>query len=245
MPDLESPRKPITSYQFDPGEILAQKYEVVQHVGSGWDGELYLLSERDTGIERTAKFFFPHRNPRNRVANYYARKLHRLRHCNILMQYHTQESIRYRGVPVTFLVSDFVHGELLSDFLDQQSGQRLAAFEGLHLLHALAKGLEPVHAAGEYHGQLHIDNVIVKRSGLGYRVKLLDLSQLGANRPELIREDVCDLIRMFYDAIGGAKHYGRQPQAVKNIVCGLKRSLIVDRYRTAGHLRHHLELMSW
>jgi hypothetical protein len=50
---------------------------------------------------------------------------------------------------------------------------------------------------------------------------------------------------MFYDALGGQKHYARQPAEVKAICCGLKRSLIIQKFRTAGHLRRYLESMEW
>ena len=52
-----------------------------------------------------------------------------------------------------------------------------------------------------------------------------------------------DLIRIFYDAIGGAKHYRKQPPEVKAICCGLKRSLILrevpQRRAVAAVLGNH------
>ena len=235
----------IERFDFQPGRILARKYEVISLLGTGWEGEVYKVLERGTGIERAAKFFFPQRNPRDRIANIFARKLHKLRHCPIVIQYHTQETTLYRGFPVTFLVSDFVEGELLSRFLRRQPGHRLSAFQGLHLLHALAKGIECIHQMGEYHGDLHTENVIVQRYGLGFDLKLLDLFHWGPPCPENIRDDVVDLVRIFYDAIGGRKTYAGQPLEVKAIVCGLKRSLILRRFRSAGQLREHLETMAW
>jgi tRNA A-37 threonylcarbamoyl transferase component Bud32 len=235
----------ITSFSFQPGRVLARKYEVVKPLGSGWEGEVYRVRERDSGIERTAKFFFPQRNLHNRATKFYAKKLHRLRHCPILIQYHTQERITFRRMPITFLVSEYVEGQLLINFLKKQRGKRLTPFEGLHLLHELASGVELIHKAREYHGDLHDENVIVRRKGLSFNVKIVDMYNWGAPNTENICDDVCDLIRIFYDAIGGARHYARQPQEIKGICCGLKRSLIVRKFRTAGHLRHYLETMSW
>jgi serine/threonine protein kinase len=241
------PKSPvrIESFNFFPGRLLLHKYEVVARLGAGWEGEVFKVRERATGIERAAKFFFPQRNVKDKASSFYAKKLHKLRHCPILIQYHTQESIRYRGVTVTFLVSDFVEGELLSDFLKRQAGRRLSAFEGIHLLHSLASGMECVHQIGDYHGDLHSDNIIVNRYGIGFDVKLLDVFHWGAPKAANIHHDVCELVRIFYDALGGAKHYSRQPQVVKNICCGLKRTLILRKYRTAGQLREYLETMEW
>jgi len=87
----------IEHFGFEPGTVLLDKYEVLSLLGRGWEGEVYLLRECSTGIERAGKFWYPHRNPGNRAARFYARKLHKLRHCPILIQYHTQEMIDYEG----------------------------------------------------------------------------------------------------------------------------------------------------
>ncbi len=235
----------IDSFDFVPGRVLARKYEVVSRLGAGWEGEVYLVRETLTGIERAAKFFFPQRNPKNRALLFYARKLHKLRQCHILIQYHTQETILFHGQPISFLVSDYVEGELLSEFLRHERGGRLDEFQALHLLHALARGMESIHHLREYHGDLHTDNIIVQRFGLGFEVRLLDLYQWQAPRQANIQGDVVDLVRIFYDVLGGQKTYARQSPRVKAICCGLKRSLILKKFRTAGQLREYLENMPW
>jgi tRNA A-37 threonylcarbamoyl transferase component Bud32 len=240
-----TPEQPVKSFGLAPGLIINDKYEVVEALGAGWEGEVYKLRERGTGIARAGKFFFPQRNVRNSSARIYAKKLHKLRHCPILIQYHTQETYEFEGRHVTFLVSEFVEGELLSAFLRRQRKGRITAFQGLHLLHALATGMAPMHAAREYHGDLHMDNIIIRRYGISFDLKLLDMFHYGAAKSADIHDDVCDLIRLFYDAIGGRKFYAQQPAEVKAICCGLKRSLILKKYRTAGQLKEYLETMRW
>lgn len=235
----------LESFDLYPGRILARKYAVVSLLGAGWEGEVYKVRELATGIERAAKFFFPERNPRDRTINFYAKKLHKLRHCPILIQYHTQEQIMFQREPLTFLVSEYVEGELLSKFLARQPGGRLGAFQAIHLLYELAKGIAIIHNLREYHGDLHTDNVIVRRYGLGFDVKLIDMIQWHAPRPDNIHDDVCDLVRIFYDAMGGGRHYPKQPKEVKDICCGLKRSLILKKFRTAGRLCEYLETIPW
>jgi len=102
-----------------------------------------------------------------------------------------------------------------------------------------------IHHLREYHGDLHTENIIVRRYGLGFDIKLIDMIHWGAPRPVNIHDDVCDLIRIFYDAIGGAKHYAKQSAEAKAICCGLKRSLILQKFRTAGQLREYLETLPW
>ncbi|MDZ7619583.1 MAG: protein kinase [Patescibacteria group bacterium] len=235
----------ITAFHFPPGTILAGKYEVLNQLGRGWEGEVYLVRECVTGIERAAKIWFPHRNKRNQTARFYAKKLHKLRQCPILIQYHTQETIDYEGRRVCFLVSEYVEGELLHKFIARQPGRRIPPFESLHLLHALACGIEQIHNLREYHGDLHDANIIVRRRGISFELKLMDMFHWGPASPENIHEDVINLIRVFYDAVGGAKRYARQPALVKDLCRGLKRSLILKKYRTAGQLRQYLETIQW
>lgn len=235
----------IEEFNLEAGRVLAGKYEVISKLGEGWESEVYLVREVQTGIDRAAKLFFPARNPNDRTARFYARKLHKLRHCSILIQYFGHETFVHRRTRITFLVSEYVEGEMLSELLARQPGRRLTPFQAVHLLHALARGLEEIHKVREYHGDLHSGNVIVRRFGLGMDLKLLDLYHWAAPRPENIRDDVVDMVKLFHEALGGRKHYARQPEEVKAICCGLRRSLILKKFRTAGDLRSYLETMEW
>lgn len=245
MKSQKTKKKKIDSFHFHPGRVFAQKYEIVSHLGTGWEGEVFKVRELGTGIERAAKFYFPQRNPRDRTSSFYAKKLHKLRHCPILIQYHSRESIQYRRTQITFLLSDFVEVELLTDFVKRQPGKRLTPFEALHLLHSLASGLECIHNLGEYHGDIHDENIMVSRRGLGFQVKLLDMFYRGPPSAACIQDDVCDLIGILYGLLGGRKYYARQPPEIKRICRGRKRTLILAMFRNAGQLRRHLEAMTW
>lgn len=235
----------IDAFNLAPGRVLARKYEVIRQLGAGWEGEVYLIRELTTGIERTAKLFFPQRNLRDKNTHFYATKLHKLRHCPIVIQYSHQDSITVQGEPVTLLISEYVEGELLSQFIQRHPGKRLSAFQAVHLLHALASGMECIHAMGEYHGDLHSENIIIQSFGLRFDLKLVDLFHLGAPTREHIRMDTVDMIHVFYETLGGQKHYASQPPEIKTIINGLKRGLILKKFKSAAQLRQHLETMRW
>ena len=235
----------INEFKLAPGRVLSKKYEIIDLLGAGWEGEVYLIKEVATGIDRTAKLFFPHRNIKDKSAQFYANKLHKLRHCPIVIQYSTQETILFKNNPVTVLISEYVEGELLSEFIARQPGKRLTGFQALHLLHSLARGMECIHAMHEYHGDLHSDNIIVQRFGLSFDLKLVDMFYAGSPKKQNIHDDTVDMIHVFYEAIGGKKHYAKQPQEVKAIINGLKRSLILKKFKSAGQLRQYLETMHW
>ena len=93
MGQIRKKKHKIETFDFEPGRTLAKKYEVVSRLGVGWESEVFKVKEIPTNIERAAKFFFPHRNHKDRVSKFYAKKLYKLRMCDVLIQYHTHETI--------------------------------------------------------------------------------------------------------------------------------------------------------
>ena len=235
----------VKRFDFPPGRSVAGKYEIERPLGSGWEGEVYVIRERSTGIRRAAKFYYPHRDPLGKAAITYARKLDALRHCPILMQYHHQEVAYVKRRKVTVVISELVEGQKLSEFLKSQPGQRLSTFEALHVLYVLAKGIAPIHARGEYHGDIHDDNIMIRRQGITFEIKLLDFFDLGKPTRSKIHKDVLNLIQVFHATVGGREHYPQQPKVVKDVIRGLKDSLILDRFQSAGDIQHHLETLAW
>jgi serine/threonine protein kinase len=223
-------RRRVEGFAFPAGRRIAGKYEVEAFLGDGSEGEVYRVVELRTGIPRAAKVFYPERNERDRAVRFYAKKLERLRQCSIVVQYHHSESFWNRGERVTCLISELVEGNLLSRFVASWPGRRLPPFEALHLLRALASGL----------GQIH-----VKRQGVDFHVRLLDFYSWGRSDRSKIRDDVVQLIRLFYDVVGGRERYARQPPEIKAICCGLRQDLIVRKFPTAAHLRAHLDTFEW
>jgi tRNA A-37 threonylcarbamoyl transferase component Bud32 len=234
----------VKRFDFPTGKSVAGKYLIERPLGSGWEGEVYAIIERTTGIRRAAKFYYPFRDPMGKAAIAYARKLDALRHCPILMQYHHQELAYVRRRKVTVVISELVEGVKLSEFLASQRGG-LSTFEALHVLYVLAKGIAPIHARGEYHGDIHDDNIMIRRAGIAFDVKLLDFFDLGRPTRDKVHKDVLNLVQVFHTLVGGRKHYARQPKVVKDIIRGLKDSLILARFQSAGDVQRHLENLTW
>ena len=244
MPAMYRPGR-VKRFDFPPGKVVAGKYQIERELGSGWEGEVYSIVERTTGIRRAAKFYYPHRDPTGKAAITYARKLDALRHCPILMQYHHQEVAYFKKKKITVVISELVEGLKLSEFLQQQPGGRLSAFEALHVLHTLTRGIAPIHARGEYHGDIHEHNIMIRRQGIAFEVKLLDFFDLGRPGKDKIRKDVLNLVEVLHTIVGGREHYAKQPKVIKAIVRGLKDTLILQRFQSAGDIQRHLENLDW
>jgi len=235
----------LKTFDLRPGRILARKYEVISLLGSGWEGEVYKIRELDTDIERAAKLFFPARNLKNKTINANAKMLHKLKNCSMVIHYHTREVIQFQKKPVVLLISEFVEGDLLIDYLAKQRGKRLELYKAVHLLHQLCVGMQEIHESGDYHGDLHAGNIIVSRLGLSYQLKVLDFLHNSMGMRENQRADILDLIRLFYEVLGGRKHYAKQPQIVKDICKGLKSTLILQKFKTVSQLRCFIESQDW
>jgi len=235
----------IDRFAFPPGRMITSKYRVIEPLGEGYEGEVYKIVELSTGITRAAKAFYPQRNVKGRAIRLLARKLHKLRDCPILIQYHNQETITVRRTLISVMISEYIEGEPLEEFLKRQPGKHLAPFQACHLLYALVDGVKDIHLHREYHGDLHTKNIIVHRFGLGFSLKLIDFYHWDTPKQENIKEDIIDMIKVFYDSLGGRKRYAKQPQAVKEICCGLKRGLILKKFPSAVSLRNHLLSMRW
>lgn len=239
------PPKPLETYDLSPGRVLAGQYVIERHLGSGYEGEVYRVSEKRTGAQRAAKVFYPERNPKDKAIRFYAEKLERLRDCPILTRYHHSHTVRVRSETTVMLVSELAEGVMLDRFVRSRRGRRLPEFEALALLAETARGLAQIHDRREYHGDLHADNVMLNPTGVRFNVKLIDFHNYGRATRDLIAEDVMDLVRIFYDALGGKARYPSHSPPVKRICCGLRRSLIRERFPNARRLADHLEQFEW
>lgn len=232
-------------FDLQPGKAITKNYKIIEYLGCGWEGEVYKVEERDTGIIRVAKLFYQNKYHEKARHINYARKLHKLRTCPIIIQYHHKDSAFINDRNVYFLVSDYTDGEVLSQFITEQKQKRLTFFEALHVFYALVQGIEHIHFIGEYHGDIHSDNIIIIRKGLTFAVHLIDLLHLGRSNKDKIQEDVYDLIQILYEMIGGDKAYKNTHPIVKAIIRGRKKSLISSDFKTAGQLRLHLDNLMW
>lgn len=235
----------MVSFDLSTGTILAENYEVLGKLGDGWEGEVYKVRERGTGVIRAAKLFYPKRNKKDAALKFTAKKLHKLRQCAVLTQYSHKELTEIDDELISVLFSELVEGQMLETFIQEQRGKKLSSYEALHVLIAIAKGMSCVHARKEYHGDIHDKNIVIKRRGGNFQVRLLDVHNHGKASAKLIADDVIDMIRVFYDCIGGQKHYRSQPQWVKDICLGLKRERIRKKYKNAQGLLEYLQNFSW
>jgi serine/threonine protein kinase len=151
---------------FEPGEIVADVYEIRALLGAGAMGEVYDAQDRALNRRVALKVERPDVAPDYLVRE--GRALAAIRHPGVVMV-HTVG--RHRGV--AFLVLERVYGISLDRMIDDRRarGERFAIGEALDLLVAIADALSVVHRAGLVHRDVKPGNVMLAPGG---RVVLMD-----------------------------------------------------------------------
>jgi len=232
-------------FDFEPGKVIGAKYTVESKLGGGTEGEVYRVVERGTDIHRAIKVFYPKRASTEKELRAHARRLHQLRHCPAIVQYIHSTKAVVKGQTVMCLVSELVEGEPLDRMRRRRVDRRLPLFEAMHVLHALAVALEPIHKARAYHGDIHAENVLVRRCGIDFNVRLLDLWDWGRWSKVQVAEDVRQAIMVFHEMLGGTREYASFPVEAKTICKGLRKDLLKKAFPDARALRDHLETFEW
>lgn len=235
----------LRTFNFEEGRVLNKKYRILSKLGEGWEGQVYSIQEISTGIIRAAKFFYPERNNKNKTVIGYAKKLNHLNDAPIVIKYITQEEMTFRGFTICYLVSEYIDGFTLDSYITSFTGKKVPFFEALHIFYQLVKGVEQIHIKGDFHGDLHSGNVLIRKKGLSFDVKLIDLFLWKGSKREFQREDLFNLMDIFLEMLGGSKSYAKLPQIAKDIICAKRRNLITKKFPRISTLRVHLENLDW
>ncbi len=233
------------SFGLSKGDRLTWRYEVIERIGAGTEGEVYKIREKATGLTRAAKLYFRTKEEHARQFVRYARKLDALRDCAIVVKYLHAEEVWINDQFIYCLISEYFAGAVLDELLKEYRGQRMPVFEALNIIYELTTGIEEIHARKEFHGDLHTGNIFVERRGVFYQLRTLDFHEWGRSPAQERRADILAIARLLYDLVGGRAHYKKQPQAIKDICIGLRSDLILKKFPTIFHLRAHLESFEW
>ncbi len=234
-----------SSFGLARGDRLTWRYEVIERIGAGSEGEVYKIREKATGLTRAAKLYFETKEKTAPVFIRHARKLDALRDCDIVVKYLHAEEVWINDRFIYCMISEYFEGALLEDLLKSYRGGRMPAFEALSLIYTLTIGIEEIHARKEFHGDLHKGNIFVERTGVFFKLRTIDFHDWGRTPAVERRSDILCVARLLYDLVGGRDHYKKQPQAVRDICMGNRSDLILKKFPTVFHLRAHLETFEW
>lgn len=149
-------------------DVYGNRYEVIERVGDGGMATVYRGIDRVLKRDVAIKVMHPHLADRNDARARFNREAHaiaRLHHGNIVDVY----DFSVGSDEQAFLVTEFVHGETLSRFVEDH-GPFLPQATAL-VGHALAGALAHAHAFGIVHRDIKPDNLMISRTG---ELKLMD-----------------------------------------------------------------------
>lgn len=154
------------------GTILDGTYRVVQLIGEGSTGEVYLVEHIHIGRHEAIKVLRPEIAADARLASRFrreARAINRLRHPNIIGIYDFGRLPDGR----LYLTMEHANGETLDGVL-RRAG-RLDVLRSLYVLHQLASAIDHAHSHGVVHRDLKPHNfVLIEDKHRNDVIKILD-----------------------------------------------------------------------
>lgn len=170
------------------GSVLADRYEVLAHVGRGATSDVYRVMDRTRGEQCALKLFVPRPGKDTKRQRFLeeVRLVAALEHPNIVRLF---ESGQEGEVP--FFTMEFLEGIDLREFLELSPGAPLDAAVVVRLATGVARALEASHAAGVVHRDVKPANIQIVPGA--EHVKLVDFgiakaqdSALSLTSPDLI-----------------------------------------------------------
>lgn len=127
-----------SGFDLEPGRKIGSRYKTVRPLGTGSEGEVYQIIDTLKGIARAAKLYYSsYYKKKSDTVVWHARKLHKLRRCKIVLQYHHMEMITVAKTRVLCMISDFCRCVPLESWICQHRGQRLHSCVALQVLYSL------------------------------------------------------------------------------------------------------------
>ena len=147
------------------GKIISH-YEIIEKLGAGGMGEVYLAEDTELDRKIAIKFLSPHYTTDEKINARFKREAKAaasLNHPNIITIHEVSE---YEGK--TYIVMESVEGESLKDFIAKR---RLSINETIEIVLQICEGLNKAHEAEVVHRDLKPGNILINKDG---RVKIID-----------------------------------------------------------------------
>ncbi len=160
----------LTQWLDDPmiGQVLGERYQIVEPLGQGGMGSVYLAERLPDELEVAVKVVRPEHAGN---ATVHERFLREVRHTTSISSPHVVRIFDTGMSPDgrAFLVMERLEGESLTECLRRPP--QLRSLEALHVARDVALALEAAHATGVSHRDLKPDNIFLCRDGT---VKVVD-----------------------------------------------------------------------
>jgi serine/threonine-protein kinase len=170
--------------ELEPGQVVADRYEVLGHLGRGGMGTVWAVLDRSSGVSRALKLL---RRPDPDARLRFLREVEVMRDLTHSSLVKLHDVVDLASGPA--LVMDLLQGETLRARFDRDLP--LDARETSRLLAPVASALASAHALGVVHRDVKPENIFLESAGDSVKLldfgvaKLLEPEATGALRTEL------------------------------------------------------------
>ena len=198
--------------RFAPGQVLAERFEVVREVGEGGMAWVYEAHDRTLDQRIAIKCAKPIFSGRLLPETVSALKV---AHDNVCRVHEIHRATTDAG-EVEFLTMEFLDGETLRDRLDRE--KRLSLDESRTIARQLCGGLEGAHRKGIIHGDLKPNNIMLTET-VDHQLRAV-ITDFGLARPASGRES----------PLTGSSLFGAPAYVAPELSQGASRSVASDLY---------------
>jgi serine/threonine protein kinase/tetratricopeptide (TPR) repeat protein len=149
------------------GHLLADRFEILEEIGSGGMGTVYRVLDRKIGEEMALKLLKPEVAADHHIIERFKNELkitRRITHKNVCRMHDIHEDRN-----TIFVTMEYVFGEDLKSLLNRAG--RLSVDKALYLAEQIADGLTEAHRLGIVHRDLKPQNIMIDRQG---NAKIMD-----------------------------------------------------------------------
>jgi serine/threonine protein kinase/tetratricopeptide (TPR) repeat protein len=166
-PPAWKPRAQASPAMLEPGQLLGQRYEVLQILGEGGMGAVY--KARDVELNRMValKVIRPDLATNQSIIDRFKQELllaTQVTHKNVIRIYDLSEADGMK-----FITMEYVEGEDLRGLMQKKG--RLAPLEAVEIMQQTCRALEAAHSAGIIHRDLKPQNIMRDKTG---RILVMD-----------------------------------------------------------------------
>lgn len=159
------PAKTSLSFSYEPGRLIAGRYEIIECVGRGAMGTVLRASDSVLGKTEVAlKVFYPHLTCQAHIRENIQRQVgitRQLAHPNIVRTFDFDND----GDEIYFVSMEYVDGWNFSEIIRQHASHPFPLEAALSFMMCIAKGLSYAHENGIIHGNLKPENILLNKSG--------------------------------------------------------------------------------